>query len=152
RSTPSNRAVYSRTAAAPRRFTSSQIGRTRATAASTSVAARGRTPASSVRVRLAGGRPRRSKRGITRPGYGGPRLRRPAHLACPLPYLGRRSPAAVLGQQDDQRGEARPEGQRALGPQGQRRVEEGAVRAGGQQVVVGPEPDVLAGPEHQQGS
>src|SRR5690349_4917593 len=134
RSTPSKRAVYSRTASAPRLRTSSQIGRTRATAASTSVAARGRTPASSVRLRLAGARPRRSMREITRLVYGD------------QAFLRRRTPPAVHGQQDDQGGEAGPERQRALGAQGQRPAEDGAVRADGEQVVVGPEPDVLAGP------
>src|SRR5204863_2876645 len=130
RSTPSKRAVYSRTASAPRPRTPSQIGRTSATAASTSVAARGRTPSSCVRVRLEAGRPRtsirrRSIREITRLVYG------------EQGFLGRRTAAAVLGHEHDQGGEARPERQRALGAQGQRGVEEDAVRAGGEQVVVG---------------
>ena len=60
RSTPSNRAVYSRTAAAPRCRTSSHTGRTASVAFSTSTAARGSTPASFPPDRPDGSVPRRS--------------------------------------------------------------------------------------------
>ena len=60
RSTPSNRLVYSRTAAPPRTRTSSVIGFTRSTARSTSRAARGSTPSSACLVSPSAARPRRS--------------------------------------------------------------------------------------------
>src|SRR5581483_4463132 len=155
RSTPSKRAVYSRTASAPRFFTSSQSGRICATAASTSVEARGRTPARAVRVRRAGPRPlrsmrRRPVREFTRLVYGA-RPTSPPHFevrASPAVLL--RAPPSVLGEQDDQRGEAGPEDQGAPGPQRQRPAEEGAGSAGREQVVVRPGADVLAGPQREQ--
>ena len=64
-STPSKRAVSSRTAATPRWRTSSQIGRTFSRAASTSSSARGSTSR-----RSPGRDPRRSIREITTPVYG----------------------------------------------------------------------------------
>src|SRR6266849_8033922 len=118
RSTPSKRAVYSRTAAAPRFRTSSQIGRTSATADSTSVVARGRTPDSSVRLRLAGPRPRMSMRRSSVLGSSvlgssvlgssvlGSSVRESTRLVygeCSLAG----PTAAVLGQQDDERGQPR---------------------------------------------
>src|SRR5579859_6115705 len=151
RSTWSKRTVYSRTAGAPRRRTSSQTGRTRATAASTSVAARGRTPARAARLSWPGSRPRRSIREITRLVYGRPGfLRLPVTARFPARFPARSlgGPAgARLGQQDDARGAQRPEGQRALGPQGERGAEGGPGRAGREQVVVGSQPDFAADPQ-----
>ena len=69
RSTPSNRAVCSRTAAAPRARTSAQTGATAAIAAITSSSARGSTPASFALLRPVAAWPRRSIRGSTRPVY-----------------------------------------------------------------------------------
>ena len=66
-----------------------------------------------------------------------PSLRRVplGRLACP--HAGRLGPTAtVLGHQHDDRGDPRPEHQRALGPEPQRRVEESAVPADGEQMVV----------------
>ena len=70
RSTPSKRSVYSRTAAAPRWRTSSQIGRTFSIAASTSSPARGSTGASFSLLSWAADDPRRSILESTRPVYG----------------------------------------------------------------------------------
>src|SRR5579872_2221536 len=147
RSTWSKRAVYSRTAGAPRRRTSSQTGRTRVTVASTSVAARGRTPARAARLSWPGSRPRRSIREITRLVYGRLGFGRLAVTArFPARSLGG-SAGAGLGQQDDARGAQRPERQRALGPQGERGAEGGPGRAGREQVVVGSQPDFAADPQ-----
>ena len=81
RSTPSKRSVYSRTAAAPRWRTSSQIGRTFSIAASTSSSALGSTGASFSLVSWAADDPRRSILESTRPVYGaGAGSRRPVRI------------------------------------------------------------------------
>ncbi len=81
RSTPSKRAVYSRTAAAPRSRTSSHTGRIRSSATPVSSAARGRTPASFSLVMAAAGCPRRSITESTRSVYeASPDPRGPVHM------------------------------------------------------------------------
>src|SRR5580693_8367385 len=178
RSTPSNRLVYSRTAAPPRTRTSSVIGFTRSTARSTSRAARGSTPSSTCLVSPSAARPRRSitvvtgltpLSEVTCPVYEG---RRPvaepsacwtaACLAC----LSRRlsvvngggiigagvggAAGAPFGDQDDDRGDQRPERQRALGAKGERCGEQRAGRAAAQVLVVAGQADLLAQPEHDE--
>ena len=87
RSTPSNRLVYSRTAAPPRTRTSSVIGLTRSTARSTSRAARGSTPSSACLVSPSAARPRRSITVVTG-------LTPLSEVTCPVyerPQAGRRT-------------------------------------------------------------
>ena len=227
RSTPSNRAVYSRTAAAPRWRTSSHTGRTCSAAAATSSAARGRTPDRLTRLSAAVSRSRRSIRsirGITRSVYGEwpvGRRRRPT-MRTRGPGLARAGPSgSCLGQgrvlvgagpgycsgavsltvgsavwsevgsagwpagrpggrrarpgtggldglgraifagaaqvrgrlrhHDDQGDQHRPEGQRALGPQRQGRVQVGSGPIGQQPVLKRGVSVVVADPQHQRG-
>src|ERR1700759_2766328 len=151
RSTPSNRAVYSRTAAAPRWRTSSHTGRICSAAAATSRVARGRVPDRLTRLSAASSRSRRSIREITRSVYGAGSM--PAvfvHIAD----TGATVAADVghqLGQADGQGREQGPEDQRALGAQRQRGVQVGAVRLGQQRVLERGAAVVAADPPHDGG-
>jgi len=57
---------------------------------------------------------------------------------------------APLADEDDDRGEQRPEGQRALGAQGERGVEDRAVRTGREVLVIAGQADLLAQPQHDE--
>src|SRR5579863_7187962 len=171
RSTPSKRAVYSRTAAAPRSRTSSQTGRICSRATPVSSAARGRTPASFSLVMAAAGRPRRSITESTRPVYGeGSCLRRTVHMPrtprLPSHWREIRGPLrrddtslrSVTAGADHQFKTARdhPGGQRPgrecpARPQRQRIVEPRAGRQGGELVLESGQPGVLPHPAGQEG-
>src|SRR5262252_292958 len=147
RSTPSNTAVYSRTAAAPRSRTSSHTGRICARATLVSSAARGRTPASFSLVIPAAGCPRRSITESTRLVYGAsPFARRAVHM----PNNGGHPPGPVptgTGQQFEPAGHhpggQGPQPERAGRAEPQRIEQPGTDRQGGQLVLERGEPGVL---------
>src|SRR5215470_5905694 len=156
RSTPSKRAVYSRTAAAPRSRTSSHTGRICARATLVSSAARGRTPASFSLVIPAAGWPRRSITESTRSVYGASRfIRRAVHM----PNNGDDPPGPVpagTGQQLEAAGHhpggQGPQPERPGRAERQRIAQPGTDRQGGQLVLEDSEPGVLAHPaRHERG-
>src|SRR5262245_10051770 len=156
RSTPSKRAVYSRTAAAPRSRTSSHTGRICARATLVSSAARGRTPASFSLVIPAAGCPRRSITESTRSVYGASAF---ARRAVHMPNTGGRPPGPVpagAGQQFEAAGHHRgaqgPEPERPGRAELQRIEQPGTDRQGGQLVLERGEPRVLPDPaSHERG-